>query len=280
MADSKIVRQLGDIRVTAIADGLIDAPVAVVENLDEAGKKALAELAAGADVVHPFVHVYLIETGGLKILVDAGAGGFMGPDAGKTPENLKAAGVSPEEIDTILLSHCHPDHILGVVDADWNAVFPNAVLRIPEADHAFFVETDLSTISNEFVRTDMTNARRCVAAYGERVQLLTGADVAPGVTLEPLPGHTPGHSGYMVEGGGKKLFLWGDIVHLPQFQPARPDASLAFDIDQVPARKTRRETFERVIVDDLEVGGGHILEPGFARVERAGDAYRIVPSDG
>ena len=104
--------------------------------------------------------------------------------------------------------------------------------------------------------------------------------MAPGITIVPLPGHTPGHSGYMVEGGGKKLFLWGDIVHFPTFQSVRPDASLLFDVDLPLARETRKQTFERVIADGLEVGGGHLLAPGFARVERAGTAYRIVPSDG
>jgi glyoxylase-like metal-dependent hydrolase (beta-lactamase superfamily II) len=97
--------------------------------------------------------------------------------------------------------------------------------------------------------------------------------------MVPLPGHTPGHSGYMVEGGGKKLFLWGDIVHLPTFQPARPDASHLFDVDQPLARETRKQTFERVIAEELEVGGGHLLTPGFAWIERADAVYRIVPSD-
>jgi glyoxylase-like metal-dependent hydrolase (beta-lactamase superfamily II) len=97
--------------------------------------------------------------------------------------------------------------------------------------------------------------------------------------MVPLPGHTPGHSGYMLEVGGNKLFLWGDIVHFPTFQSARPDASLVFDVDAPLARETRKQTFERVIADGLEVGGGHLLAPGFGWVERAGTVYRIVPPD-
>jgi glyoxylase-like metal-dependent hydrolase (beta-lactamase superfamily II) len=96
--------------------------------------------------------------------------------------------------------------------------------------------------------------------------------------MVPLPGHTPGHSGYMIEGGGKKLFLWGDIVHLLTFQPAWPDANLIFDIDLQLTRQTRKQTFERVIAEGLEIGGGHLLDPGFARVERAASVYQIVPS--
>jgi glyoxylase-like metal-dependent hydrolase (beta-lactamase superfamily II) len=280
MADSRHVRQLGDIRVTAIADGLIDAPVMVVQNLDEAGEKDLAELAAGTEFVHPFVNAYLIETGGKRILLDSGAGTHMGPNAGKVPDNLKAAGVRPEEIDTILLSHCHPDHILGLVDADWNAVFANAELVVPEVDCAFWLEAEPSTFTNDFAKGEAERAQMAAAPYRERMRTVRAGAVAPGVTLEPLPGHSPGHSGYLIEGGGKLLCLWGDIVHLPQFQPAHPDASLIFDVDQAQARETRKRTFVRVIADDLEFGGGHILTPGFARLERAGTAYRIVPSQG
>jgi glyoxylase-like metal-dependent hydrolase (beta-lactamase superfamily II) len=278
MADSKCVRQLGDIRVTALHDGFDDLPIAVVVNIDEAGAAALSELSPGNDLLHPVFNAYLVETGGRRLLIDAGGGVHMGPNAGKMLERLAEAGVAPDDVDAIILTHCHPDHILGIVDGDWNAVFSNAELAVPKLDEQFWLRSNPSKVENEYQRFEMGRAQRAAAPYSGRTRAITGGEVAPGITIVPLPGHTPGHSGYMVERNGKKLFLWGDIVHFPTFQSARPDASLLFDVDLYLARETRKQTFERVIADGLEVGGGHLLAPGFARVERAGAAYRIIPS--
>jgi glyoxylase-like metal-dependent hydrolase (beta-lactamase superfamily II) len=195
-------------------------------------------------------------------------------------EDLAGAAVGPGDVDAIILTHCHPDHILGIVDEDWNAVFPNAELVVPKLDEQFWLRSGPSKFDNEYQRVVAEQAQKATLPYSGRTRTITGGEVAPGVSMVPLPGHTPGHSGYMVEGAGKKLFLWGDIVHLPTFQPARPDASLLFDVDQPLARETRKQTFERVIAAEVEVGGGHLLAPGFARVERASTVYRIVPSDG
>src|SRR5215475_3412180 len=280
MADSKRVRQLGDIRVTALDDGYDALPIAVVVDIDEAGAAALVELSSGDNLLHPVFNAYLVETRGRRLLIDSGAGVHMGPTAGKMLQNLAEARVAPSDVDAIFLTHCHPDHILGIVDENWNAVFPNAELLVPELDEWFWLRSDPSQIDNEYQRLEAGRAQKAAAPYRGRTRTVSAGEVAPGVTMVPLPGHTPGHSGYMVEGGGKRLFLWGDIVHLPTFQPARPDASLVFDVDLPLARETRKRTFERAIADALEVGGGHLLAPGFARVERAGTVYRIVPSDG
>ena len=240
---------------------------------------ALAELSPGNDLLHPVFNAYLVETGGKRLLIDAGGGVHMGPNAGRMLESLAEVGVAPGDVEAIILTHCHPDHILGIVDGTWNAVFPNAELVVPELDEQFWLRSDPSKIENEYQRLEMGRAQKAAAPYSGRTRTITGGEVAPGITIVPLPGHTPGHSGYMVERNGKKLFLWGDIVHFPTFQSSRPDASLLFDVDLPLARETRKQTFERVIADGLEVGGGHLLAPGFARVERAGTSYRIVPSD-
>jgi len=279
MANSKRVRQLGNIRVTALDDGFDELPLAVVANVDEAGAAALAQLSSG-NLLRPVFNAYLVETDGSRLLIDAGAGVHMGPNAGNMPKSLLEAGVAPSDVEAIILTHCHRDHILGIVDEGWNAVFQNAELIVPELDEQFWLRSDLSTVDNEYQRADTELAQRAAAAYSGRRRTISGGAVARGVTMVPLPGHTPGHSGYMIEGGGKRLFLWGDVVHFPTFQQAWPDASLVFDFDPLLARETRRQTFERAIAEGLEVGGGHLLVPGFARLERAGTVYRIVPSNG
>jgi glyoxylase-like metal-dependent hydrolase (beta-lactamase superfamily II) len=275
--NSKRVRQLGNIRVTALDDGYDDLPMSVVVNIDEAGAAALAELSVD-NLLHPLFNAYLVETHGRRLLIDAGAGVHMGPNAGNMLKKLAQAGVVPGDIEEIILTHCHPDHILGIVDEDWNAVFPNAELVVPEIEEQFWLRSDHSKIDNEYQRLEMVRAQRAAAPYSGRTRRIGRGEIAPGISMVPLPGHTPGHSGYMIEGGGKKLFLWGDIVHLPTFQPAWPDANLIFDIDLQLTRQTRKQTFERVIAEGLEIGGGHLLDPGFARVERAASVYQIVPS--
>jgi glyoxylase-like metal-dependent hydrolase (beta-lactamase superfamily II) len=279
VVDSKRVRQLGDIRVTALDDGSDDLPITVVVNIDKAGAAALAELSLGNDLLHPVFNAYLVETGGRRLLIDAGGGVHMGPNAGKMLGNLAEAGVVPSDVDAIILTHCHPDHILGIVDEDWNAVFPKAELVVPELDEQFWLHSDPSKIENEYQRLETGRAQKAAAPYSGRTRTISGGEVARGVTMVPLPGHTPGHSGYIVEGSGKKLFLWGDIVH-PDLPVGAARCEPSLRCRPASGTETRKRTFERVIAAGLEVGGGHLLAPGFARVERATTVYRIVPSDG
>ena len=110
-------------------------------------------------------NAYLVETGGGRLLIDAGAGVHMGPNAGKMLEKLAECGVAPGDVDAIILTHCHPDHILGIVDKDWNAVFPNAELVVPELDEQFWLRSDPSKIDNEYQRVDAERAvSRCSSA--------------------------------------------------------------------------------------------------------------------
>lgn len=276
MTDERYVRRLGTIRVTALNDGQDELPFAVMRNI---GDDVLTEESPDG-MLHPVINSYLVETGGKRLLIDAGAGVHMGPRLGKMPANLARAGVAPDEIDAIFLTHCHRDHILGIADQNWDPIFPNAELLVPEHDNNFFLQRNASKIDNEYQREDAIMAQKAAAAYRGRIRAISADEVAPGVTLVPLPGHTPGHSGYLIQAGGNKLFLWGDIVHFPTFQPTWPNANLIFDVDPLQARETRKETFERMIADGMEIGGGHLLAPGFASVQRDTVAYRIVPSDG
>ena len=186
MADSKCIRQLGDIRVTALHDGFDDLPITVVVNIDEAGAAALAELSPGNDLLHPVFNAYLVETGGRRLLIDAGGGVHMGPNAGKVLESLAKAGFAPDDVDAIILTHCHPDHILGIVDGDWNAVFPSAELVVPELDEQFWLRSNPSKIENEYQRFEMGRAQKAAAPYSGRTRTITDGEVAPGITIVPL----------------------------------------------------------------------------------------------
>jgi glyoxylase-like metal-dependent hydrolase (beta-lactamase superfamily II) len=118
--------------------------------------------------------------------------------------------------------------------------------------------------------------RTQVAPYKSRTRTHTGGEVFPGVTAMPFPGHTPGHSGYMVASGKDSLLIWGDIIHIPEIQIPRPEVTMAFDIDPVQAAATRRRVFDMVATDGQAVAGMHMHFPGFLHLVRRGDGYAMI----
>jgi len=120
-------------------------------------------------------------------------------------------------------------------------------------------------------------AREQTAPYLDRMRTFTSGDVFPGVSAVPIPGHTPGHTGYLIESGGERLFIWGDVVHMPEVQVPRPEVSMVVDTDPEAAAASRRRVFDMVASENLLVTGMHLHFPGFARIIREGSGYRLVP---
>jgi glyoxylase-like metal-dependent hydrolase (beta-lactamase superfamily II) len=116
-----------------------------------------------------------------------------------------------------------------------------------------------------------------VAPYGERFSTFEGGEITAGITVVPLPGHTPGHSGFRIHDGGHSLLIWGDVSHVPDLQSRRPDVGMVFDADPVEARATRRAAFVAAADSGELIGGMHLLFPGFIHVARDGDVFRFVP---
>jgi glyoxylase-like metal-dependent hydrolase (beta-lactamase superfamily II) len=224
------------------------------------------------------VNAFLVHSGGKLALVDTGCGGAMGTTAGKLPANLAAAGVRPEEVDAVLLTHMHPDHSNGLADAGGRALFPRAELVMHEAEWAHWHDDAAMARADEASRERNFQAARDQAApYRDRLRLFKGGDVFPGVKAMPFPGHTPGHSGYMVASGGDSLLIWGDIVHVPEIQVPRPEVTMAFDVDPRQAEATRRRVFDMVAADKQAITGMHLHFPGHAHLVRQGDGYALLP---
>jgi len=120
-------------------------------------------------------------------------------------------------------------------------------------------------------------ARRVLEAYRGRVREVAAGEVLPGVTVVPAPGHTPGHSGWLVASGGESLLIWGDVVHMPGVQFARPGAGMGFDIDGAQAIATRLRLMDMAATDRLLVAGMHLDFPAFGHVARAGESYAFIP---
>lgn len=224
------------------------------------------------------VNAFLLRGGGRRVLVDAGCGPAK-PSVGRLAANLAAAGLAPEQVDAVVMTHLHPDHWGGLTDAAGRAVFPRAELLLHEAEHAFWHDDAAMAREPDPARRKLffEGARAHLAPYRGRITLHRGGALLPGVTAIPLPGHTPGHCGVMVASGGESLLIWGDVVHVPELQVPRPEVTMAVDVDPELAVATRRRVFEQVAADRQAVAGMHLHFPGLAHLAREGAGYRLVP---
>ncbi|MBL6454696.1 MBL fold metallo-hydrolase [Belnapia sp. T6] len=270
-------RRVGDIIVTAIGDGHLDGSMAVIQNIPPEEAAQMLRDAFRPVPRRTAVNTFLIHSGGRTALVDTGCGTGLAASAGKLFQNLKAAGVAPEAIDTVLLTHMHPDHSNGLAEGG-RALFPEAELVLHEAELRFWHDDSAMARADESSRQRNFQAARDQAApYRDRTRTFQGGEVFPGVTAMPFPGHTPGHTGYLVASGAETLLIWGDIIHLPEIQIPRPEVTMAFDIDPVQAEATRRRVFELVASEGLAVAGMHMHFPGLLHLTRRGTGYALLP---
>jgi glyoxylase-like metal-dependent hydrolase (beta-lactamase superfamily II) len=267
-------QQIGDYSITAISDGYLSASLDLLANIHPEEASALQREAGFSDPTSIHINAYLVRGRGRTVLIDAGAGGFK-QWGGKLQANLALAGVQPCDVDTILLTHAHPDHVGGLIDASGAAAFPQAELVVQQQEVSFWEDDGNSSRASERARGNFLLARKVFATYREKMRTSTHGDVLPGIVAVPLPGHTAGHCGYRIESGQHRLLVWGDIVHFPRIQIGRPDVSIAFDQDPHLSADTRSKLLDIVSADKLLVAGMHLGEPGFARVERAGTSYAI-----
>jgi glyoxylase-like metal-dependent hydrolase (beta-lactamase superfamily II) len=271
-------QQIGEFSITAISDGYLCASLDLLSNIELMDASKLQQDAGVNDPSSIHINCYLVRGRGCTILIDAGAGGFK-QWGGKLKVNLALAGVQPSDIDTILLTHAHPDHVGGLLDASGEAAFPNAQLVVHQHEVSFWEDDGNLSRASERARGNFLFARKVFEKYREKMRLFTENEVLPGISAMPLPGHTAGHSGYRIESGGRNLLIWGDIVHFPQIQIARPDVSIAFDQDPLLSAETRSTLLDVVSSDNILIAGMHLGELGFARIQRKGNLYRIVYED-
>lgn len=267
-------QQIGEFSITAISDGYLSASLDILSNIDPMEASKLQQDAGVSDPSSIHINCYLVRRRGRTILIDAGAGGFK-QWGGKLITNLALAGVQPSDIDTILLTHAHPDHVGGLLDSSGEAAFPDAELVVHQREVSFWKDDGNLSQASERARGNFLFARKVFDQYSEKMRMFTDGEVLHGIRAMPLLGHTAGHSGYRIESDGRSLLVWGDIVHFPQIQIARPDVSIAFDQDPILSAETRSKLLDVVSSDKLLIAGMHLGELGFAQVERTGHTYRI-----
>lgn len=270
-------RPAGDLVITALGDGYIDIGLGYLSNIEEGEAQALLRAAFHSPSPRSSVNAYAVQGGGRTVLIDTGAGNAMGPTMGRFLRNLAAAGIAPESVDAVVLTHMHPDHIGGLLDGEGRVVFPRAELVVAEAETGFWLDEARASGAPEAFRPYFLAAKAAADAYRDRLRTFSGTAVLPGIEAVPLPGHTPGHTGFRIGTGSGQVLHWADTAHVPDIQLARPEVCIAFDNDPAQAAASRRRVFDMAASDHLAVIGGHLHFPAFSHVVRDGSAYRLVP---
>jgi glyoxylase-like metal-dependent hydrolase (beta-lactamase superfamily II) len=274
-----IVRQYGDYSVVHLLDGVFEPSSDVLLHASgETSRQAL--IAQAGPTLRMEVNCFLLRGPDGIALVDAGTGDAWGPQLGHARAALRQAGVAPEQVARVLLTHLHGDHALGLLDGEdgTTAWLPRADILVPEADLHFFTDPAARAALPVARQSAFDITAKLLRAYEGRVRTIPNGPIAafPGIEAVPLPGHTPGHTGYLLRGAPHDLLLWGDLLHLFTTQAADPDTGLAYDIDPALAARSRHATLARAAAEGWMVAGAHVA--GFGLLEAVGAGYRVVPA--
>ena len=272
---------VGDLEITALYDGYVDLAASVLLNANKAEvQRLLARKFIAGEKVQTAVNAYLINLGGKLILVDTGAAKAFGPTLGFIGEQIRAAGYTPEQIDIVLLTHLHADHVAGLLGTDGKPQFPNAEVRVDQAESDFWLSEANAAKAPKDFQSFFKIARDSAAPYqaaGKWKPFSGAAELAPGIKAVPAVGHTPGHTAYQVESRGERLLILGDAVHSHAVQFARPEVAIEFDSDKKQAVATRKKLFAWAAKEKLLVSGMHLPFPGLGHVRADGKAFAWVP---
>ncbi len=274
--------KVGDIEVISIYDGIWQNKGFgnfVVDVSEEQVKNALNDAGLGTEYIPIEFAFTVVKTGGKTILLDAGTGGQLAPTAGLAARGgLEAAGITPDMVDTIMISHMHPDHIFGLMEKDTNAqIFPNAELMVSETEYNFW--TDPGIIA-KLPESRQGLAKRIQATFPvwDNVSQFSGEkELAPGITAMASPGHSPGHTSFHLNSGDEEVLLIGDAMLLPALFLTNLDWQLAFDADKDQATATRQAIVERAVADNVTIGGYHFGFPNVGTIEKDGSGHAFVP---
>lgn len=271
-------RRLGQYEITALSDGFVDLSYNVWQNISkDEFNQSLGNKFLFKDGIRNGISSFIINTGSKIILVDAGAAGLFGPNSYHFPNNLADAGFEPSDIDEVIMTHAHPDHIGGLF-RDGQATLPNAVLRLDETELDFWTSAASQAKAPDFMRGWWDAIRPVFESYKDRTTTFkAGADLGEGITAVGFPGHTPGHTGFHVETGGERLMILGDLVVHHAIQFAHPKASMIFDIDPERGFKSRSDGLELAANERVLTAATHLPFPTFGYVARHNGAYEWVP---
>jgi glyoxylase-like metal-dependent hydrolase (beta-lactamase superfamily II) len=272
--------KVGDIEITAVHDGFALRPIdGLVRNADLGDvKKAMAEAFLPENALPITFTTLVLKTGRRTVLIDTGNGDSGAPTSGTFMANFLAAGFSPEKVDTIIVSHFHGDHINGLRRKDGTAVFPNAEVMVPAPEWAFWMDDAKMAEASEGLKPNFQNVRRVFGPNAKDMkQYEAGKELVPGVTPVAAPGHTPGHTAYVVSSGSGKLMVMSDTTNHPALFARNPDWAAVFDVDGEQARATRHKLLDMVASERAQVSFYHAPFPATGHIVKDGQGFRFVP---
>ncbi len=222
-----------------------------------------------------YVNAYLLQLNGRNILFDTGVGAAQG---GNLLEALAAYGIKPGAIDMVVLTHLHIDHAGGLYNEN-KEVFNNAEVWIAKPEVAYWCD------SQEFPATQKGSVffARQALKVAHLNTFTPGCTITPGLQALPAFGHTPGHTAFLITTNEKRVLVWGDIMHVPAVQFARPEVGVVYDVNGREAVKTRQALLRQAQSEKVIVAGMHLPFPGWGAVQKpagGGDAgYVFAPLD-
>ena len=273
---------VGDYEVTALFDGYNDLSPKLLKGLTQSQIRALlARRSIETPGVQTAFNAFLVNTGKQLILVDTGAGQCIGATAGMLSDNMKAAGYEPSQVDAVLLTHLHLDHVCGLVDAEQKPVFANATVYAAKAEADFWLDPQAIVKAPESTKPYFKIAQDSTAPYVAQGRFKTfeaGQSPVPGVVDAVLEaGHTPGSTTYRFTSQGQSILFMGDLVHNLAVQFEHPEVSIGFDVNSQQAIKSRAKVFSEAASSKTWVTAAHLPFPGIGHIAAEGKHFQWVP---
>ncbi|OBZ14731.1 hypothetical protein A8L34_12530 [Bacillus sp. FJAT-27264] len=269
-------KKIGEVAVTVVSDGNSTLPFwPYYELVEDKGKELLHNNFETSPLVLN-TNCFIINVNGRLTLIDAG----LGMGVGVVLQNIKAAGVDVNDIETVLLTHIHPDHSYGLIHTDGTKAFPNAEVLVRDIEYAYWMDNgNIKNPLDEIETANFKMAQDAFAPYQGQIRTFTNADKEPvsGIQAIEAPGHTPGHTAYLIESNGEKLLIWGDILHNAAIQLLRPEEKIIMDVLPELGVETRKRILEFAATEKLLVSGMHLDFPGFGHIRKQEDHFVHIP---
>lgn len=273
--------RIGRFTIHVLSDGHFDAPYGFFtgQTPEETASKATSvHVARPGDTLRLGFAQYLIEDGDRLILVDTGPAGGIGAHTGKLPGALASIGVRPSDIDAVILTHTHFDHISGAV-VGGQAVYGNAEVYVDRRDIAYFTDPGARASAPDFLQSSFDATAELVRLY-PRLQSIEGDhDILPGVSTVDLTGHTPGHIGVRIADAGQSMLIVSDMLFHPLVHPRHAEVGFVFEQDPSAAEAMRARFFPMAADDGSLIAATHMPFPGLGYIGRDNGQLAWIPAN-